>query len=150
MTEPRTYQMTKTTYDKLREELDHKQDVERQELAARLKAAIEMGDLSENADYAAAKEAQSFLEGRILELKEMIEGAFIVDEKDIKTITVVEEGFDDPETYMIVGPMESNPSEGKISNESPIGKALLKAKKGQTVSVETPSGEIKFKVLDIQ
>ena len=146
----KVYPMTRVTYDELREELRQKIEEERLALSARLKGAIEMGDLSENADYHAAKEAQAFLEGRILELQELIDGAKIILDSDIRRYTVVEVGDDEEETLMIVGATESDPGQGKISNESPLGKALLNSKQGQTVTVKTPVGELTYKVLEIQ
>jgi transcription elongation factor GreA len=150
--------MTAKRLAELRAELEHKEKVERSALAARLKAAIEMGDLSENADYHDAKETQGFLEGRIQELQAMILGAEIIEENEAPTgvvqlgsrITVVETGESDPETFFLVGKVEANPREGKISNESPLGSALLGKKVGQTVKISTPSGESQFKVLKIE
>src|SRR5688572_4258305 len=120
----RSYPMTAPRLQELRDELKHKIEVERPALAARLKAAIEMGDLSENADYHDAKETQGFLEGRIQELQEMILGAEIIDEAQAKStpssvqlgsrITVVEQGESDSETFFLVGKVEANPREGKI------------------------------------
>src|SRR5687767_12088473 len=114
----RNYPMTAARLKELREELKHKEEVERSALAARLKAAIEMGDLSENADYHDAKETQGFLEGRIQELKAMILGAEIIDEAQAKSkptsvqlgsrITVVEEGESETETFFLVGKVEAN------------------------------------------
>jgi len=155
---PRSYPMTAKRLAELRAELEHKEKVERSALAARLKAAIEMGDLSENADYHDAKETQGFLEGRIQELQAMILGAEIIEENEAPTgviqlgsrITVVETGESDPETFFLVGKVEANPREGKISNESPLGSALLGKKVGQTVKISTPSGESQFKVLKIE
>ncbi|HEC22932.1 MAG TPA: transcription elongation factor GreA [Chloroflexi bacterium] len=150
--------MTREMLEKLRAELKHKIEVERPALAARLKAAIEMGDLSENADYIAAKEDQSFLEGRIQELERLIRGAVIIEEGNGgrtgtvqlgSRVTVVEEGEEEPETFMIVGRVEANPREGKISDESPLGRALIGKKVGDTVRVEAPAGELIFKILDI-
>ena len=155
---PKSYPMTAKRLAELRAELEHKEKVERSALAARLKAAIEMGDLSENADYHDAKETQGFLEGRIQELQAMILGAEIIEENEAPTgiiqlgsrITVVETGESDPETFFLVGKVEANPREGKISNESPLGSALLGKKVGQTVKISTPSGESQFKVLKIE
>jgi transcription elongation factor GreA len=150
--------MTARRLAELRAELEHKEKVERLALAARLKAAIEMGDLSENADYHDAKETQGFLEGRIQELQSMILGAEIIEENEASTgviqlgsrITVVEVGEEDPEIFQLVGQVEANPREGKISNESPLGSALLGKQVGNTVKITTPSGETQFKVLKIE
>ena len=154
----RTYPMTAEALEELRAELKHKIEVEKPALAARLKAAIEMGDLSENADYAAAKEEQGFLEGRIQHLQEMINGSTIIDETHNRNgfvqlgshITVLEEGESENETFMLVGNVEANPREGKISNESPLGSALLGKKVGDKVRISAPNGETVFKVIEIQ
>lgn len=136
----------------LREELDQLLNVERPALAAKLKEAIAMGDLSENADYHDAKERQGFLEGRIRYLEVVLRSATIIDEDGSNgvvrvgsEVTIQEEGFD-PETYRIVGPAEANPREGRISNESPLGAALLGKKVGQTVKYQTPDGMMKVKI----
>jgi transcription elongation factor GreA len=153
-----TYPMTAEALDALRAELKHKEEVEKPALAARLKTAIEMGDLSENADYAAAKEDQSFLQGRIDELKQMIRWATIIEEKvgsydSVELgchVTVLEEGEGEPETFRLVGKVEANPREGRISDESPLGRALLHHKVGDTVRVEAPDGDIVFKIVEIE
>jgi len=152
------YPMTREAYEELSAELKHKLEVERPRLAARLKAAIELGDLSENADYAAAKEAQGFLEGRIQELQAMLRDAVIIDETAAASshtvrlgsrVTIVEEGEDEPEVYQIVGQIEVNPVNGKISDESPLGRALLGRKVGDTIRVQAPVGELIFEIKDI-
>jgi transcription elongation factor GreA len=150
--------MTAEALEELRAELKHKIEVEKPALAARLKTAIEMGDLSENADYAAAKEEQGFLEGRIQHLQEMINGSTIIDETHSRNgfvqlgshVTVLEEGESENETFMLVGNVEANPREGKISNESPLGSALLGKKVGDKVRISAPNGETVFKVIKIQ
>lgn len=152
-----TYPMTQTALEKLKAELEDKKNVKRPALAARLKAAIEMGDLSENADYISAKEDQGFLEGRIQELETMIRYAVIINESkgDRDTVqlgchvTVVEDGIDEPETYMIVGAVEANPRAGKISDESPLGKALVGHKVGDTVRIAAPDGDLVFEITAI-
>lgn len=156
MASEKTYPMTESALEDLRAELAHKVDVERPELAARLKAAIEMGDLSENADYAAAKEAQSFLEGRIQELQTMLRGAEIIDENGPTDrvrlgthVTLREKGEDNKEVFQIVGQVEANPRAGKISDESPLGQALINARVGDTVRYQAPVGELVFEVLSI-
>ncbi|MEJ2148561.1 MAG: transcription elongation factor GreA [Chloroflexota bacterium] len=153
-----TYPMTAEALDALRAELKHKEEVEKPALAVRLKAAIEMGDLSENADYAAAKEDQSFLQGRIDELKQMIRWATIIEEKvgsydSVELgchVTVLEEGEGEPETFRLVGKVEANPREGRISDESPLGRALLHHKVGDTVRVDAPDGDLVFKIVEIE
>lgn len=140
---------------RLRAELAELTGPRRQELANRLRSAIQMGDLSENADYHKAKEDQAFLEGRIQELEAILRMAVIIEKKhsDVVTVgchvTVQEEGFD-PETYYLVGAKEADPPNGKISNESPIGKALMDHRVGDVVEAETPGGRIKFKILKIE
>src|SRR5689334_18397696 len=121
---PQSFPMTARRLAELRAEPQHKAQVERLALTARLEAAVEMGDLSENGDYHAAKETQGFLEGRIQELQSMILGAEIIEENEASTgviqlgsrITVVEVGEEDPEIFQLVGQVEANPREGKISN----------------------------------
>ncbi|NDJ85417.1 MAG: transcription elongation factor GreA [Chloroflexi bacterium] len=141
----------------LREELDELVNVKRPELATKLKDAIAMGDLSENADYHDAKEQQAFLEGRITYLENVLRNAKIIDEdggrRDVvrlgSEVTIQEEG-EEPETYRLVGPAEANPSEGRISNESPLGRMLLGKKARAKVKVPTPDGgQIVFKILKI-
>jgi len=140
---------------KLKAELVELTGPKREELAQRLRSAIQMGDLSENADYHKAKEDQSFLEGRIQEIEAILRTATIIERKqsDVVTvgskITIQEEDFD-PETFYMVGAKEADPRNGKISNESPFGKALLNHKVGEVVYAETPGGKIKLKILKIE
>ena len=140
---------------RLRAELAELTGRRRQELAQRLRAAIQMGDLSENADYHKAKEDQAFLEGRIQEIEAILRMAVIIEKKQSDVVTVgshvtIQEGDSPPETYHVVGAKEADPRNGKISNESPIGKALIDHKVGDVVEAETPSGRIKFKILKIE
>ncbi|MBM4423330.1 MAG: transcription elongation factor GreA [Chloroflexi bacterium] len=142
---------------KLAAELDELINVKRIALAKRLRDAIQQGDLSENADYHSAKEDQAFLEGRILELQDTLKRAIIIDGNGGPSDTVqmgsrvtAQEAGEDPETFILVGAKEASPREGKISNESPIGKALLGKRVGDSASAETPAGEIKFKILKIE
>ncbi len=142
----------------LKAELDDLVKVRRPELAARLHTAIKQGDLSENADYITAKEEQGFLEGRIQELETRLRNAVLIESDHSEDgtvtlgcqVTVVEEGYDESETYQIVGAMEADPGKGKISNESPLGKALLGSQEGDQVSVRAPAGQIKFRIVDVQ
>jgi len=142
---------------KLKAELHELTTVKRTELAARLRDAIKMGDLSENADYIMAKEDQAFLEGRIQDLEALLRTATIIDSHDNvagvvnmgKTVTVQEKG-EDPETFMLVGAKEADPRAGRISNESPLGKALLGKRVGETVKAETPAGVIHFKIIKVE
>jgi transcription elongation factor GreA len=138
----------------LREELDDLINVKRPQLAERLRDAISQGDLSENADYSDAKEQQAFLEGRIQYLENLLRSAVIIDGNDAGAplevqvgteVTIQAEG-EPEETYRIVGAAEANPRNGKISNESPIGAALLGHRKGDLVQVQTPGGEWTVKI----
>ncbi|MCS6774574.1 MAG: transcription elongation factor GreA [Anaerolineae bacterium] len=143
---------------KLRDELAYLRDVKRPELAARLRAAIQQGDLSENADYTAAKEEQGFLEGRILALERMLAEAIILPDEAASSdevrmgsrVTVIEEGFGDEETFQLVGAAEADPMNGKISNVSPLGQALLGKRVGARVRVMTPNGPTVFKLVRIE
>jgi len=140
---------------KLRAELAELTGPRREELAQRLRAAIQMGDLSENADYHKAKEDQSFLEGRIQEIEAVLRTAVIVEKTDSDTVMVgsrvtVQEDNYDPETYQVVGAKEADSRKNKISNESPIGKALMDHKAGDVVEAEAPDGKIKFKILRVE
>lgn len=141
---------------KLEEELHYLVNVRRKEVAAAIQSAKEEGDISENSAYDEAKVTQAFLEGRIQTIEAQLREAVLIekngngDHVDVGSkVTVEEEGFD-PETYYIVGSAEADPLNGRISNESPIGKALLGAKVGQTVKAETPNGQLVFKVIKIE
>src|SRR5512138_2091022 len=147
MTMPTNF-LTKKGFQKLQDELDHLRTSKRQEVAERLHEAMEGGELIENAEYEAAKNEQAFVEGRIQELEMLLATARVIENNggdrtgSIQVgskVTIREQGFDQ-ETYVIVGAAEANPREGKISNESPIGKAILNHKLGDTVKVETPGG----------
>ena len=152
---------TKTTYiskdglDKLRMELDEMLAVRRPEVAQRIHDAKEHGDLSENAEYEDAKNEQAFVEGRIQALESIIKNATLIDENtstDHVQIgsTVKVTGDDGDETFMIVGSAEAKPSDGRISNESPVGHALLGRKKGDKVVVQVPAGDFAYKILEIR
>jgi transcription elongation factor GreA len=142
---------------RLKAELEELKGPARNALAQRLRSAIQMGDLSENADYHKAKEDQGFLEGRIQELEYLIRNAVIIDELPVRNdevsvgshVTIQEDDYP-AETYYVVGSKEAEPRKGRISNESPIGRALMGAKVGDTVSAETPNGTVKFKILKIE
>ena len=147
--------LTAAGAEKLRSELDELTSARRAELARRLRAAIQMGDLSENADYITAKEEQAFVEGRILELEEMLRSAVIITEhaegQDVAigaTVTIVADGSA-PEQYTLVGPTEADPASGRISHESPIGRALLGKRKGDTAIADTPAGQLTFEIVSI-
>ncbi|MGQ9815661.1 MAG: transcription elongation factor GreA [Candidatus Roseilinea sp.] len=155
---PNAHYLTADGARELREELEYLKNVKRPDLAARLRHAIQQGDLSENADYHAAKEEQGFLEGRILELERLLRDSVILDESSQNIgrvrlgvkVTVVEQGFDEHEVFQLVGRAEANPAQGKISNESPLGKALIGKKVGEIVRVAAPGGETVFKILKIE
>ncbi len=143
--------------EELREELDELVKVKRPALAERLRKAIAQGDLSENADYKAAKEEQSFLEGRIQEIEATLRSAEIIkptgnsEEVSLGSrVTVVEEGRETPEEFRIVGTAEADPIDGKVSHKSPMGKALLGREVGDVVTVEAPGGEIAFRITNIE
>lgn len=140
---------------KLKAELAELTGHRREELAQRLRSAIQMGDLSENADYHKAKEDQAFLEGRIQEIEAILRTATVVEKKQSDVViigshvTIQEDGFD-PETFYVVGAREADPRNGKISNESPIGSALMGHKVGDTVDADTPGGKTRLKVLKVE
>ncbi len=147
--------LTESGVEKLDRELDELTSRHRPELARRMRAAIQMGDLSENADYIAAKEEQAFLEGRILELEEMLHSAVLITERSDgqevsigATVTIAEDGST-PEQYTLVGPAEADPASGRISHESPIGQALLGKRTGDTAIVDTPGGMLTFEIVSI-
>ncbi|MEW6401991.1 MAG: transcription elongation factor GreA [Chloroflexota bacterium] len=141
---------------KLRAELAELTGTRREELAQRLRSAIQMGDLSENADYHKAKEDQGFLEGRIQEIEAILRNAVIIEKSgnvDVVSIgnhVTIQENGSDPETYHVVGAKEADPRNGKISNESPIGRAIMDHKVGDVVEADTPGGKMKFKILKIE
>jgi transcription elongation factor GreA len=141
---------------KLQAELIELKGPRRAELAKRLRSAIQMGDLSENADYHKAKEDQGFLEGRIQEIDYLLRNAVIIKKntsRDIVSVgshVTIQEGSFPSETYHMVGAKEADPRHGRISNESPIGRALMEHKVGEVVEAETPAGKIKLKILKIE
>jgi transcription elongation factor GreA len=153
--------ITKEGLKKLKDELEELKTIRRQEVAQRLKEAISYGDLSENSEYEEAKNEQAFVEGRILELEQKVKNAKIISEtkktdtkhKEIdigSTITLQNKtDNDDPESYTIVGSTEADPLDHKISNESPIGKALLGRRKGDLIEINAPSGIVKYEVLQV-
>jgi transcription elongation factor GreA len=155
---PTTF-LTKEGYQKLADELEYLRTEKRVEVANRLHEAMEGGELIENAEYEAAKNEQAFVEGRIQELEIILATARVIDEKDKKdpsgtiqvgsTVIISEDGAD-PEKFTIVGAAEANPREGKISNESPIGKAVLNHHAGEELSVEAPGGTFKVKIIKVE
>ena len=148
--------ITKEGLEKMQKELDELRSTKRAEIAQRLKAAIAMGDLSENSEYDEAKNAQAFLEGRILQLEQQIRTAQVIekvakDRVDVGSTVLIEDMEEHlQEKVTIVGSTESNPFEGRISNESPVGRALMGAKAGDTVEAEAPNGVLKYKVISIE
>jgi transcription elongation factor GreA len=142
---------------KLKIELEDLKGRGRDELAKRLRSAIQMGDLSENADYHKAKEDQSFMEGRIQELEYLLNNAIIIEDNmapgdavQVGSCITVQEGDEPEETFYLVGAKEADPRNGRISNESPIGSALLGARVGDVVTATTPGGEIRLKIIKIE
>ena len=150
--------LTQEGYDNLDKELNYLKTEKRAEIAERIKVALGFGDLSENSEYDEAKTAQAENEVRIAELENKLRHAKIIDEKEIDTTTVqigntvkvLDIEFDEKIEYTIVGSTEVNLAENKISNESPLGSALLGSKKNQTVEVNAPAGVMKYKILDIK
>jgi len=149
--------LTSEGVEELRQELDRLVNVKRPALAERLRHAIQQGDLSENANYQAAKEEQGFLEGRIQQIEAMLRRAVIIedggstDEVSLgNLVTVVEDGRDEEEIFRVVGPAEADPAKGKVSNESPLGQALMGRQEGDAVTVQAPGGEIAFRIVSIQ
>lgn len=142
---------------KLEDQLDELKTVQRKEVAERIKQALAFGDISENSEYDEAKNEQAQLEERIAKIETMLRNAKIIDDEDITTdkvsigskVLVKDLEYDEEIEYTIVGVAESDPYEGKISNESPVGSALLGRKSGETVEVHVPDGIIEYKVLDI-
>jgi transcription elongation factor GreA len=153
--------LTKESLEKIRKELEYLKTEKRKEIGEKLKVAISFGDLSENAAYQQAKEDQSFLEGRILELEQLIKNAEIVEKNHhtgwvqvgsivyLHNLAEKKKFFKTSEKFEIVGAVEADPLAGKISVESPIGKALLNKPKGAIVEIETPQGKIKYKIAKI-
>ena len=159
MTDTRHVVVTREGLQKTKEELEYKETTEKMRVAEQLKVAISYGDLSENAEYDAAKNDQAVLEQRINELRQMIENAVVVDESKISTDAVgfgtrvtlvdVNDPDEDEEVYTIVGTSESDPVNGKLSNESPVGAALIGAHVGDIVTAQTPGGVRKLKIINI-
>ena len=148
--------LTEEGYKKLEEKLHYLKSVRRIEVSERLKAAIALGDLSENSEYDDAKNEQAFLEGEILDLEAKIRNSDIIrnDGGDVvgigTTVTIRDVEFDEKETYMIVGSTEADPDAAKISNESPVGAALLGRRVGDMVEVHAPAGILQYEVLEIK
>ena len=150
--------MTQEGYEKLQEELNYLRETRRAEVAEKIRVSRGFGDLSENAEYEEAKNEQAFMEGRIMELDNMLRNARIVDSSEIAsdevglgcTVRVLDVEFDEEDEYTITGSTEADISQNRISNESPMGAALLGAHVGDIVEVEAPAGTLKMKVLSVR
>ncbi|MBO7402317.1 MAG: transcription elongation factor GreA [Lachnospiraceae bacterium] len=149
--------ITRKRRDELEAELEELKTIKRKEISEKIKEAREQGDLSENAEYDAAKEEQRDIEHRIVELENFLGNVEIIDEDDLdvkivsvgSVVKVLDKEFDEQITYQIVGASEANILQNKISNESPLGKALIGHKRNEVVTVDAPSGELKYKILKI-
>ena len=146
---------SKEGLEKLKDELKHRLEVQRPEIAVRIKEAKELGDLSENAEYDAAKDVQASNEGRIEEIKSILENAVIIESADGSGIvrvgsSVKVDSKNGAQTLVIVGAVESDPAAGFISNESPLGAAFLGHKKGDKIEVKTPKGIMEYKMLEVK
>jgi transcription elongation factor GreA len=147
--------LTREGLKKLEQELDHLRTVRRAEVAERLHNAQDVGDLIDNVEYEDAKNEQAFVEGRILTLETMLSNAVLIKDSGPEGVAglghkvTVREGNSKPEIYMLVGPAEANPKEGKISHESPLGKALLGRRVGDEVKVNAPGGSLSFRIVAI-
>ncbi len=154
--EEKAVPLTEEGKRQLEEELNFLLNVRRPEIAERIHSAKQDGDITENAGYDAAKEEQGHVEGRINYLQALLKRSVLIGAAPVTDcvslgckVTVREDGGDGAETYVIVGPAEADPADGKISNESPLGKALMGHKSGQSVVIKAPAGEIRFKIIDI-
>ena len=149
--------LTREGLEQLEQELEHLRTVKRTEVKERLKEAIALGDLSENSEYDDAKNEQAFMEGRILELEKMIRNAKIIEEGEQQEgaitvgslVTVKDIEFDEITEYRLVGTVEADPMNNRISNESPVGRALLGHKAGEIIDVEVPAGVIQLEIVSI-
>ena len=158
MSESKKYIMTYEGVKKLEVELEYLKTVKRKEVTEKIKVALGYGDLSENSEYDEAKNEQAFTEGRILQIENMLKNASVVDESEIPagtvavgaTVKVKDYDFDEVVEYTIVGSAEADPMNFKISNESPVGKALIGRKIGDVVEAAVPDGISKFEILDIR
>jgi transcription elongation factor GreA len=143
---------------KIEQKLDHLKSVRRREVAERIKQAIEFGDISENSEYEDAKNEQAFIEGEILTLEKMLRNAKLIDEDEISadvvtigsTVVLKDLEIGDELEYTIVGSAEADPTESRISNESPVGEAILGRKVGSIVEVNVPAGTLKYEIVDIK
>ncbi|MPQ42155.1 transcription elongation factor GreA [Clostridium tarantellae] len=158
MSDQKKHLMTYEGVKKLEDELEFLKTVKRKEITEKIKVALGYGDLSENSEYDEAKNEQAFTEGRIIQLESMLKNAVVVDESEISTDTVtvgsivkvMDFEFDEEVEYTIVGSAEADPMNFKISNESPVGAALMTKKVGDTIEVNVPGGISKFEILGIR
>lgn len=158
MAEEKTFPMTLEGKKKLENELEDLKMKRRPEVIKRIKIARSYGDLSENSEYESAKDEQAMVEGKIAQIENMLQYAVIIDNEDVakdevsmgREVTIKELPDEEPETYSIVGESESDPINGKISNESPMAKGLLGHKIGEEVSIDIPNGTMKVKILDVK
>ncbi|MGG7164578.1 transcription elongation factor GreA [Clostridium ihumii] len=158
MSDSKKYVMTYEGVKKLEEELEYLKTVKRKEITEKIKVALGYGDLSENSEYDEAKNEQAFVEGRIIQLENMLRNANVVDESELDTdvvgvgsiVKVMDYDFDEEVDFLIVGSAEADPMENKISNESPVGSALLGKRVGEMVEVAIPDGVSKYKILEIK
>lgn len=158
MSEAKKFVMTYEGVKKLEDELEFLKTVKRKEITEKIKVALGYGDLSENSEYDEAKNEQAFTEGRIIQLENMLKNASVVDESEIPTdrvavgtiVKVKDYEFDEEVEYSIVGSAEADPMNFKISNESPVGAALLNKKIGEVIEVSVPNGVNKFEILGIR
>ncbi|HHW49444.1 MAG TPA: transcription elongation factor GreA [Clostridiaceae bacterium] len=142
---------------KLEEELNYLKGVKRREIAERIKQALSFGDISENSEYDEAKNEQAYVEGKIVQIEALLKRARVIDEDEVSTekvsigskVKLLDLEMNEEVEYMIVGSTEADPSKYKISNESPVGSALMGKAKGDTVEVNVPDGVIRFKILEI-
>jgi transcription elongation factor GreA len=148
--------LTRQGYDKLQEELEYLRTVKRQEVANRLHEAMEGGELIEDAEYEAAKNEQAFVEGRIQELEILLANAHVIEDTgkmdvvQVGATVTIREAENEPEVYTIVGPAEANPRLGRISNESPLGRALMDHRPGDQVRVDAPGGAFTVSIVKVE
>ncbi|MCQ2489249.1 MAG: transcription elongation factor GreA [Clostridia bacterium] len=150
--------LTSDGLKELQDELEQLKTVGRKDIAEKIKVALSFGDLSENSEYDEAKSEQGKLESRINELEAILQNYKLIDEDEFSAdtvnraskVTIKDMETKEEETYQIVGPQQANPMKGRISDESPVGKALLGKKKGATITVETPAGMLKYKIVNIE
>ena len=149
--------LTAEGFKKIEQELERLRTVQRKEVAERIRESKDFGELSENSEYEDAKNEQAFVEGRIMELKRILHNALVVEKRDVKTnrvsigskVTVRDMDTKDEWVYTIVGSIEADPAEDRISNESPVGEALMEQKVGALVTVEAPAGEMHLEIVKI-